>query len=484
MSKVVFAALTFALSLTLGCIGTDAPPEDGAYAGHGEASDFEAAPALTGAKADAVSASFDRNFIVSDAFFGDTDALDADEIQAFLEHNPYGGSSWLADEFVGNRRASAVIAEVSRRHNLNPVMLLARFQVEGSHISRQNRPSTASVNRALGCGCFDGERCRSQYLGLDRQIDCAAETLEKRYQGSVDGTWEWRQGHTKNSLDGLAVTPRNHATASLYAYTPWVLVNRGGNWLVWNVTKKYIGHIQQSDGTFGDEAWVGTPCETDDDCGFVDGDNPGFCYDFTDEATGETRGFCSVVCEGYCPDSPGEATTFCIASDTAGVGICTARSEHASNFCGNIPGTVEAERDRFVGSSGAQTDTATVCAPNDGTTPIPAEEPWIGTPCQDHDECEFSHRDNFAFCYLFTDSNGDERGFCAMGCQGICPDRDGEAQTFCIDDGTEGIGVCVPRSQTENDFCADIPGTTAEDRDRYIGTDYPSEATATVCTPE
>ena len=34
----------------------------------------------------------------------------------------------------------------------------------------------------------------------------------------------------------------NHATASLYAYTPWVLVNTGGNWLVWNITRKYEQH--------------------------------------------------------------------------------------------------------------------------------------------------------------------------------------------------------------------------------------------------
>ena len=32
------------------------------------------------------------------------------------------------------------------------------------------------------------------------------------------------------------------ATAALYAYTPWVLVGRGGTWLVWNVTKKYANH--------------------------------------------------------------------------------------------------------------------------------------------------------------------------------------------------------------------------------------------------
>ena len=40
------------------------------------------------------------------------------------------------------------------------------------------------------------------------------------------------------------VTPANHATASLYAYTPWVLVGRGGNWLVWNISKKYVKYAE------------------------------------------------------------------------------------------------------------------------------------------------------------------------------------------------------------------------------------------------
>ena len=55
-----------------------------------------------------------------------------------------------------------------------------------------------------------------------------------------------RKGKTGRTLDPRSVTPANHATASLYAYTPWVLVGTGGTWLAWNVTRKYIRFAQSA----------------------------------------------------------------------------------------------------------------------------------------------------------------------------------------------------------------------------------------------
>src|SRR6185503_10451750 len=104
-----------------------------------------------------------------------------------------------------------------------------------------------------------------------------------------------RMGKTKTSLDGLSVTPANHATAALYAYTPWVLTGQGGNWLVWNVTKKFVHHVETELQPPGD--FVGSPCaaEDADACAFADGDDEGFCHAFTDD-DGLTAGFCSLDC--------------------------------------------------------------------------------------------------------------------------------------------------------------------------------------------
>ena len=47
----------------------------------------------------------------------------------------------------------------------------------------------------------------------------------------------WKVGVAKKTSDGYAVTPANKATAALYTYTPWVLLDEGGNynhWTTWN----------------------------------------------------------------------------------------------------------------------------------------------------------------------------------------------------------------------------------------------------------
>lgn len=368
-----YATAWVVCSMMMGCSMVDPPlAAGGAYSDHDEQSDFDPAPALSG-KGDDIAPVFDEDHIVSDAFFLDSAGMTADEIQTFLDDTPYGNQSWLATETVGTQRVADLIAAAAVRHNIHPMMILTRFQVEGSHIAKSRHPGSRAANRALGCGCFDGRECQNQFLGIDNQIDCAADTLEKRFQGSVDGSWEWQRGVSNRSLDGVRVTPSNHATAALYAYTPWVLRGRGGNWLVWNVTKKFLAHVPEaghvgttSPGTTSGPVWIGSPCQTDDDCGFVHGEDFGFCYDFVDIDTGATHGFCSLVCEGFCPDNPDAPTTFCIEADVGGVGICASKSEATNNFCADVPGTVPVDVERFIGASTAPAGAATVCAANDG----------------------------------------------------------------------------------------------------------------------
>lgn len=101
--------------------------------------------------------------------------------------------------------------------------------------------------------------------------------------------------------------------------------------------------------------WIGTPCNDQGDCVFTSGD-AGYCHTF-DTSEGP-RGFCTLACEGYCPDQPGYATTFCVAP-----GMCVAQSEAENQFCAGIPGTSAQEAQRFVGSSGASSNSSLVCLP-------------------------------------------------------------------------------------------------------------------------
>lgn len=356
------------------------------YTDHDEPLDFEPVEGKT----DGVSETFNKDLVIDDAFFTAANAVTPAQIQAFLEHTPYNKRSFLADEKVGGRPFSEVLVEVAQGRQINPVMLLSRMQVEKSLIAKTTRPSGNAVDFAFGCGCPDNQPCNEAYRGIDKQVDCAAKTLRTHYDGSVAGTGQWRKGKTKSTLDPTSVTPQSHATASLYAYTPWVLPNSGGNWLVWNITKRYAAALAVQVPSGPQPGFVGSPCSEDlaslpeseqsryATCEFSASGESGFCYPFTTPA-GQDLGVCSLMCAGYCPDQ-GSATTFC-AELEAGAGFCVLKAGTSNHDCADVPGTVAQQVDRFVGSSGAAAATARVCMPDkkaDDATP-PADPPSGGS---------------------------------------------------------------------------------------------------------
>jgi hypothetical protein len=195
-------------------------------------------------KADGLPPTFDANNVVSDKLLVDGTAMSTSKVQAFLDRTPYGTRSWLASYRESGTSAAEMIVAAATTHDVNPVVLLARMQVETSLVSKTTTPQQRLINRALGCGCPDGGACNTAYSGLRKQLDCGARTMRRWYDASVAGTGQWRKGVARSTLDPRRVVPANHATASLYAYTPWVLVGRGGNWLAWNVTRKYVRDAQ------------------------------------------------------------------------------------------------------------------------------------------------------------------------------------------------------------------------------------------------
>jgi hypothetical protein len=232
------AALT-AMSCAAG-IGGDEQGDPSDYdavqwSGAGGKGDFSGLPAI-----------FDRHLIMSDDVLMASTAVDARALQAFFERSPYDTRSWLADYTIDGKRFSDVLAEESRSGGIDPVVLLARMQVESSLVSATERPSSAKLNHALGCGCPDSSACSSSYAGLLNQLRCASDVLNARFADSESGQGAWALQKPHRTLDPVTVTPRSHATAALYAYTPWVLVGRGGNWLVWNVTRKYLKHFDDA----------------------------------------------------------------------------------------------------------------------------------------------------------------------------------------------------------------------------------------------
>ena len=338
---------------------TIAPPPE-----HEEASDLEPVPS-DGTKSDAVGASFDRNLIVPDVFYTDANAMDASDMQAFLEDSPYG-HSWLADESVGGTPVSELLVDVGRAHAINPLVLLARMQVEASLVSKSTRPSAQKVNFALGCGCHDGKACQNAFKGLEKQLDCGADVMRRLFDQSAEGAGTWRKGKTTRTLDRLDVTPANHATAALYGYTPWVLEGRGGNWLVWNITRRFERHVRSLGiGDFAEvpvQGWIGSVCPDPADCSFAASGEEGFCFDFVDPANNEDAGYCSLACEGFCPDRSGQSVSFCASLDGVN-GQCVVKADALNESCQTIPGTAPQLAQRFIGSSSASPAEATVCLP-------------------------------------------------------------------------------------------------------------------------
>ena len=106
--------------------------------------------------------------------------------------------------------------------------------------------------------------------------------------------------------------------------------------------------------------------EADPVCGFADGSRMGFCEEF--EVAEQTFGFCSLSCEGTCPDRSGWPGTFCTSLDGGQTGNCVAQADEGNGNCADIPGTRATEADRFIGSSSAGASTSTVCLPSTGPT--------------------------------------------------------------------------------------------------------------------
>ncbi|TNF29709.1 MAG: hypothetical protein EP329_15100 [Deltaproteobacteria bacterium] len=330
--------------------GTASAPE--AYTDHAEASDF----VDESGKADGTTSAWGADLVLTDAMYLDADQLlDADDIQTLLEDTPYGGRSWLADEQVGGESFAELLVRTARDYGMSPLVLLSRMQVEASLVAKTARPSDWLVDRAFGCGCYDGQPCIAGYLGLENQLACSAETFSKLYDASVDGSGAWRLGKQKKTLDGLYVTPRSHASAAMYAYTPWVLTGRGGNWLVRNITMKFARALGLAEG------WIGLACEDSGACLFDHGGQAGQCASALFAQSGPSQ--CTSPCVGTCDDMPGTAPTFCVAVGDAGFGLCMPRAHAKNRQCAGLAGSQKVGAVRWVGQSGVGESTATVCAP-------------------------------------------------------------------------------------------------------------------------
>lgn len=189
----------------------------------------EVEEAVRGGSSKVTARAFDRNAVIDDKSLGDSDALSAADVQKLLDKTPWNKKSVLATYSENGKSAAEIMVEAAQKYKINPLELVTRAQMEQGLVYKTTAPAE-TIAKAFGCGCPDDGSCSATYKGFTAQADCAAGTLRRSMDkalttGTVTG---WKRSATKQSSDGLAVTPTNAATAALYTYTPWVGEYGGG----------------------------------------------------------------------------------------------------------------------------------------------------------------------------------------------------------------------------------------------------------------
>src|SRR3989338_1703793 len=198
------------------------------------------------------------NFIISDVDLVDADALSLSRIQQFLhERGTLGTYTTEVDDI--QKSAAQIIFDIAQEYQINPKYIITRIQVEQSLITDPN-PTQYQFDWATGYGRCDTctPEQAEKYKGFALQVRWSAKRVRESYLFDLETKGHtltgWGPGITKETLDGVKVTPVNNATAVLYTYTPWAgecfggAPNVGGNCSFHRIFTSWFS-LQYPDGT-------------------------------------------------------------------------------------------------------------------------------------------------------------------------------------------------------------------------------------------
>jgi beta-N-acetylglucosaminidase len=169
------------------------------------------------------SISYDTNCLMDNTFFENTDYLTQAEISDFLNKK----RSCLRKTGI-----EKIIMDASKKYKINPLLLLARTQVEKGLVTKE-KTTKAELDYATGYGAFDkGNWLKSE--GLESQIVNTARILRKRYD-------EFDKQIIDIDYGKKVVSPTNNATYALLRYTP----HTSGAILNSKVLKKFSKEIKR-----------------------------------------------------------------------------------------------------------------------------------------------------------------------------------------------------------------------------------------------
>lgn len=168
-------------------------------------------------------AAFDQNQVVDDDAFTNSASMTVAQIQNFFDTR----KSVLAGFSEGGRSAAQIIFDAAKANNVNPQILIATLQREQSLVTTTASYNTATdsdgkLRKSMGYACPDSGGCDAKYAGFTKQVDGTAYQYRYNFDGSKTNKFTDYQLNQTMTFDGIAVTLRNQATASIYRYTPHV----------------------------------------------------------------------------------------------------------------------------------------------------------------------------------------------------------------------------------------------------------------------
>lgn len=195
-------------------------------------------------------AGFDPGLLIDDAAFYDPAAMDADEIQRFLDdqidecrtdsclnvlrtdlpprdaiRSEDTGETVCEAYEGGELTAAQIIDRIQRACGISAKVLLVILQKEQSLVSGRlaRAPSAEALGAAMGARCPDDAPCDPGRAGFAAQVAQGATDL-KAYRASgfmrQPGT-HYIAYSPDPACGGTDIEIRNHATAALYNYTPY-----------------------------------------------------------------------------------------------------------------------------------------------------------------------------------------------------------------------------------------------------------------------
>lgn len=190
---------------------------------------------------------FDPDIILQDSQLENTRGMTKNDIQAFLvtQHSPL--AKLRTPNTSGTEaRASDIIYDAAKKYNINPKYLLVTLEKEQSLVTKkelEQRRLDWATGYAVCDSCKKDDPKIQKHKGFAQQIDGAAGIMRWYYNNLKKESWI-KRAHQTYKIDNTEVTPKTHATAFLYNYTPHIQGNRN----FWKIWQKWFSQVYP-DGT-------------------------------------------------------------------------------------------------------------------------------------------------------------------------------------------------------------------------------------------